>query len=136
MTDEIPKPEADLMPLGTVLPFVDQRSIAPGYKVLNGARITRQENPELVDKMWKRWNDNDNNPWVLKAKLFWHHHGGVVSRDFVTLPVIHPDEVTGISFGATYLPPDARPVLAIKTKRTVINDGKASSMDDSNPDAR
>lgn len=134
---QIPKPDSDFMPLGTILPFLTAAEVDPNYLILQGQTVTSKDYPELVAKMWKRWQVNPLELWVMSAQAFWIEHGGAVQQDFVILPTISHQKVAALAFGVSYLPPDARPVLAIKARRDVIYEynGETSDVDNSDSDA-
>lgn len=135
MTDQIPQPLVEDMPLGSILPFLKAEDVPDNWQILDGTVLTSTMFPALIAKMHERW-ENIEGEWADDVRSWWEERGGFVLPFMIRLPDIHPDEVMALAFGATYLADDAEPVLAIKAMREVSSDGQASSVQDPDPDAR
>lgn len=132
MSDQIPRPEVDYLPLGTILPFLSAKEVHADFVILNGQTITIEENEPLVTKMHSRWKDLDlDDPANSWAHIFWLRNGGGVYADRVIMPVFNHRAVVEFAFGATFMSDDARPVLAIRFRRHVISTDGTSQVDTS-----
>lgn len=135
MTDQILKPEIDMLPLGTIIPFKTAEEVHPDFAVLDGQTITLEENTPLVTKMHSRWKNLDlldsRNIW---AHWFWLGNGGEVHADRIIMPVFTPQQVAEYAFGVNHMNREAKPVLAIRYRRAVSSDG-TGQVDDPDSDA-
>lgn len=124
MTDQIPTPDHEAMPLGTVLPFLDIEDVPGDWFALAGQTLSMSDEPDLVVKMNHQWSTRTGE-WADMVREWWADHGGLVAFDHVVLPDIDPDEVFTMAFNTQTRPKDSTPVLAIKGARAVTSDASS-----------
>lgn len=100
----IDKPDLDIVPLGTILPFSPADELPDTWHKLDGSILDAKEYPELYKRIWATLD-------------IWLKVGGNASNSTIVLPKIDTvEEAMELAFGYHSDPP-MDIVLAIKVNR-------------------
>lgn len=104
MTSDPIVPDINLVPIGTIMPYLSSWDITEGWAVLDGQTLLKSDYPEF----WEAWNGFKEGVEVL---------GGKVNEDSVKLPEISSGEqAQKMALGMLTHTPFVDMILVVKVK--------------------